>query len=505
MSGKVYLAGAGPGDPGLLTRRVAELFTSVDVVVIDALVSDAVRGLITDAQVIYAGKRAGQHSLSQDEINDLLVRLAGEGKRVLRLKGGDPFVFGRGGEEAERLRREGIEFEIAPGITAGIAGPAYAGIPVTHRSRSTSVTFVTGHESDETSGVDWSSLAALGGTLVFYMGLGRLETISAKLREAGMSPATPAAVISRATTPLQRTVTGTLSNISVRVQESGIEAPALIVVGDVVPLSETINWFETRPLFGRTVAVTRARAQSSELARMLAERGARPVEFPMISIEPPADFDSLDALIGNLGAVDWLIVSSTNGVERFIERLMNRGRDARSLAGLRIAAVGTSTAESMKRYGLVPDLVPERYQSAALLPHFDEDLSGVTIGVVRAQEGNDEFLEELRRRGAVVQLGIAYRTVGSSEGADELRALIESGAVDALTFTSGSTVAQFVGQIGELPATARRPLCVSIGPITSRAMREHELPVDAEAAEATISSLVEAVEQVLAGRAGAGR
>ena len=501
MSGKVYLAGGGPGDPGLLTLRVAELISVVDVVVIDALVSEPIRRMIPPStRVVYAGKRAGQHSLSQEAINDLLLELARAGQTVLRLKGGDPFVFGRGGEEAERLRAEGIEFEIVPGITAGIAGPAYAGIPVTHRSRATSVTFVTGHESDETSGVEWNALASAGGTIVFYMGLGRLGTICAKLRDAGLRATTPAAVISKATTPLQRTVTGTLETIEEAVLAAELPAPALIVVGEVVGLAESISWFETRPLFGRTVVVTRARAQASDLARLLQERGARVLEFPMIAIEEPEDWRSLDDLIAGLDTSDWLIFSSRNGVSYFFERMMHLGRDARALAGRKIAAVGEVTADALRERGIRPDLVPEKYQSTALLPHLPDDLQGSQIAIVRAEEGNDAFIRELEARGAGVTLGVAYRTVGSSEGSDELREMIAKGEIDVVTFTSGSTVAQFSRQVptaDSVPEGTPRPRFVSIGPVTSEAMRSHGIAVDAEADEATIVALARSVEQAL--------
>lgn len=500
MSGTVYLAGGGPGDPALLTLRAAELLGSVDVVVIDALVSDAVRRLIPPGtEVIHAGKRAGQHSLTQDQINQLLVDLAQSGKSVLRLKGGDPFVFGRGGEEAERLSREGIEFEIVPGITAGIAGPAYSGIPVTHRSRATSVTFVTGHESDETSGVRWDALANVGGTLVFYMGLGRLGAISANLRAAGMPESTPAAVISRATTPLQRTVAGTLADIEEAVAEAALAAPALIVVGDVVELAGTIGWFETKPLFGRSVVVTRARAQASDLARLLGARGARVLEFPMIAISPPREWSSLDGLVTTLDSADWLIFSSANGVESFFSRLFESGNDVRALKRIRIAAVGAVTAEALRSRGLTADLVPEKYQSTALLPHLPSDLSGQRISVVRAEEGNDEFLDELRQRGASVQLGIAYRTVGAADGAGELSSLLERNEVDAITFTSGSTVSQLVRQIPAGLLMSSRARFVSIGPVTSRALSEHGLRVDAESAEASVAGLAAAVERALVG------
>lgn len=499
MSGKVYLAGAGPGDPGLLTVRAAELLQTVDVVVIDALVSESIRRLIPPTtEVVYAGKRAGQHSLTQTEINELLVELAGAGRTVLRLKGGDPFVFGRGGEEAERLRTAGIGFEVVPGITAGIAGPAYAGIPVTHRSRATSVAFVTGHESEETSGVRWDALAQFGGTLVFYMGLGRLRAISENLIKAGLPADTPAAVISRATTPFQRTVTATLEQIEAKVDEAGLIAPALIVVGDVVNLADSIGWFETKPLFGCTVVVTRARAQASELARLLRERGAEVLEFPMIEIRDPESWDSLDDVIEGLSQTDWLVFSSPNGVARFFERLMEKGADGRALAAARIAAVGEVTADALRAHGIAPDLVPDRYQTEALLPLLPEQLSDIRVSVVRALDGNDEFLHELRRRGAQVVLGVAYRTAGTDADRDRLQSLIDNHEIDVVTFTSGSTVTHFAKQIPLSGLTSDpRPKFVAMGPVTAESMKRHGLMVDGVASEATITALAHAVEQAV--------
>lgn len=492
MSGKVFLAGAGPGDPGLLTRRVEELLSNVDVIVCDALVSPEIRVLIPpQIEVIDAGKRASKHTLTQDETNSLLVKLGGSGKRVLRLKGGDPFVFGRGGEEAEALAAANIDFEIIPGISSSIAAPAYAGIPVTHRSLSTSFTVITGHESESSSGVDWPAIAAIPGTVVFLMGLSQLGRISSRLIENGKSAETPVAVIASGTTPRQRCVTATLSTIERAVAEAALEAPALIVVGDVVKMRETISWFETRPLFGRTVVVTRARQQASSLAKMFEEAGARVLQHPMIEIVDPSDWSSLDEAIASLGSYQWLVFTSLNGVEFFFKRLLESGKDARELHGLRIAAVGNPTADALRERGIRADIVPDRFQSNALLPLLDDDLSGVRFAVVRAAKGNDEFLDELRRRGASVDLAVAYETRAVATDLEELREALTQGRVDAVTFTSGSTVDNFFEQFraNELGET----LLASIGPQTSAAMRRHGAHVDVEAESADVQSLFRAV------------
>ena len=482
MSGIVYLVGAGPGDPGLLTRRAAELLGNADVVALDALVSKEIAALVAkNAEVVYVGKRASAHTLPQDRINQLLVDEAKKGKRVVRLKGGDPFVFGRGGEEAEELRAAGVAFEIVPGISSAIAGPAYAGIPVTHREHSTSLTLVTGHESEETTGIDWPTLAKSRGTIVFLMGFGNLPLIVKQLTANGMTADRPIAVISKATTPQQRTVTGTLADIETKVE--GLPTPALIVVGDVVKLHETINWFESKPLFGRRIVVTRAREQASELKRLLEESGAQVVQFPTIEIAPPESYESLDRVLDALPDYQWLIFTSTNGVRGFFGRLHERGKDARALSGVMIAAVGEPTAADLRGRGLLPDLVPDRFLSTALLPLLEEDQRGIRTAVIRAAEGREELIEELRRRGGDVDLGVAYRTVPVTADIDELHDL------DAITFTSASTVDNFFAAFtGETQAKL-----VSIGPTTSAALNRHGKEPHAEAAQATVQALHDVV------------
>src|SRR2546428_96683 len=484
-NGKVFLVGAGPGDPNLLTLRAAELIASADVVATDALVAPEIIARIPkSAEVIYVGKRAGAHTIPQEETNRLLIQKAREGKRVVRLKGGDPFVFGRGGEEAEELAAASIEFEIVPGISSAIAGPAYAGIPVTHRAHATSVTLVSGHESDETTGIDWQTLANLSGTIVFLMGVANLPMIVRKLREHGAPASRPIALISKATTAQQHTVTGTLENIEQRA--AGIATPALIVVGGVVQLHEAINWFESKPLFGKRIVVTRAREQASELKRLLEEAGAEVVQFPTIEIAPPASFESLDRVIGAIGDYQWLIFTSSNGVDSFFARLRHHGKDSRCLAGVMIAAVGESTASDLRGRGIEPDLLPQKFQSPALLLLLDEDQKGIRTAVVRAAKGSDELIDELRRRGGEVDLAIAYETRRIATSAADLH------DIDIVTFTSGSTVDNFFEVLPDKKIIDRAMLA-SIGPTTSDAIRRHGRKPDVEAENATIAALVAAI------------
>lgn len=490
--GKVFLVGAGPGDPGLLTRRAAELIERAELIALDALVSKEIAALIPKStQVVYVGKRSSAHTLPQEEINQLLIDEAKKGKFVVRLKGGDPFVFGRGGEEAEDLVAAGVAFEVVPGISSSIAGPAYAGIPVTHRSHATSLTLVTGHEADGTTGINWEALGRLtSGTIVFLMGFANLPTISKKLIENGMPADRPVAVVSKATRPDQRTVTGTLSTIEKIVAEANLPTPAIIVVGDVVKMRDIINWFETKPLFGKRVVVTRAREQASDLLRNLKEAGADVLQFPTIEIEQPADYTSLDQVIE--GKYDWIIFTSSNGVNSYFDRLLSKGKDARVLAGVKVACIGDATARDLRGRGINPDLVPERFISTALLPHLAADQTGIKTAVIRAEAGRDELIDELRRRGGEVDLAVAYRTVGADYDLDELRKLIADRKVDIVTFTSGSTVEHFYEKLTaeERAAVNGQALIASIGPTTSDAIRRYGKEPDVVAANPTIDELL---------------
>ncbi|HXH39429.1 MAG TPA: uroporphyrinogen-III synthase, partial [Thermoanaerobaculia bacterium] len=362
------------------------------------------------------------------------------------------------------------------------AGPAYAGIPVTHRSFATSLTLVTGHESDASTGIKWEALAQLDGTIVFLLGFANLPMIARKLTGHGVSPDRPVAVISKATTPDQRTVTGTLATIEARVAEANLPTPALIVVGDVVKMHEVINWFETKPLFGKRIVVTRAREQASELKRLLEESGGTVVQFPTIEIAAPESYESLDTAVDV--HFDWLVFTSTNGVSAFFERLFAKGKDVRALAGARIACVGDTTAASLRARGVVPDIVPEKFLSAALIPHFLADQKGVRMAVIRAAEGRDEFIDEMRRRGADVHLAVAYRTMPVAANVDELH------DIDVVTFTSASTVDNFFAAMkSDIDGT----LLASIGPTTSNAIRKHGHQPHIEASAASVQALHDAV------------
>jgi uroporphyrinogen III methyltransferase/synthase len=492
LIGTVYLVGAGPGDARLLTLRAAELLGKADLVALDALVSpDIVAMIPKSAEVIFVGKRAAAHALPQEQINALLVEQAKAGRMIVRLKGGDPFVFGRGGEEAEELLAAGVPVEIVPGISSAIAGPAYAGIPVTHRAHSTSVTLVTGHEADSGStGIQWPALAQLDGTIVFMMGFANLPSICHKLMHHGMSGDRGCAVISKATRLDQRTVTGTLRNIEARVAVAKLETPALIVVGNVVQLADTLNWFESKPLFGKRIVVTRAREQASELKRLLEESGAQVLQFPTIEIAPPASYDSLDRVID--GHYDWLVFTSINGVQSFFTRLFARGKDVRSLASTKVAAVGQATADDLRARGINPDVVPERFISTELLPLLAEDQRGIRTAVIRAEEGRDELLTELRRRGGEVDLAVAYRTVAAETNLDELRALIEADAIDLITFTSASTVDNFFARL-----TPGKAALVSIGATTTEAIRRHGQEPSIVAKNATVPAMRDAIVAAL--------
>lgn len=498
--GTVYLVGAGPGDAGLLTLRAAELIAKADLVALDALVSKDIAARIPrDTEVVYVGKRASAHALPQDQINQLLVKEAKNGKMVVRLKGGDPFVFGRGGEEAEELIAAGVPVEIVPGISSSIAGPAYAGIPVTHRAYSTSVTLVTAHEADSGStGVQWEALAQLDGTIVFMMGFANLPVICHRLMQNGMSGDRGCAVISKATRKDQRTVAGTLRNIEALVSTTRLETPALIVVGDVVRLHDTLNWFESKPLFGKRVVVTRAREQASELKRLLEDSGAEVLQFPTIEIVPPESWESLDAVVSPSPGdrpFDWLVFTSTNGVQSFFTRLFAKGKDVRALAGVKVAAVGQATADDLRARGINPDAVPERFLSTELLPLLAEDQTGVRTAVIRAEEGRDELLTELRRRGGTVHLAVAYRTIAAETDLDALRSQIAADAIDLVTFTSASTVEHFFEKLTpeERTRVTAHALLASIGPTTTEAIRRYAKPPEITAQNATIAALHAAI------------
>jgi uroporphyrinogen III methyltransferase/synthase len=486
----VYLVGAGPGDPGLITVRGAEVLRGADVVVYDRLASPALLGLAPEhAELISVGKAPGRVEMSQPDINALLVERGATGARVVRLKGGDPFVFGRGGEEAEALAAAGIGFEIVPGITSAIAAPMYAGIPVTHRGVSTHFTVVTGHEdpAKDRTDVDWEALARAGGTLVILMGAGHLADIAVRLVAGGRSPDTPVAAVRNGTRPDQQTVRATLATIA----DAGVRAPSAIVVGDVAELE--LAWFESRPLFGRTVVVTRAREQASELRARLELLGAAVLELPSIAIEP-LEFD-----VPDLGSYAWVVFTSVNGVTAFFERgLVPAGLDARAFRSARVAAIGPGTAAALAGWGIRPDVVPERFVAESLLDAFPAPSgAGERALLARAELARDVLPAGLAERGYDVEVLPLYRTLPAAPDPDTLER-VRRGEVDALTFTSSSTVSNFSDLVGTAPDP--QPLVVSIGPVTSTTARERGLRVDVEASEHTIDGLVDA----LLGALGAG-
>ena len=497
--GKVFFVGAGPGEPDLITLRGKQLIDSADAVVYDALANSAL--LPPGAretgrpELYYVGKRGGaKNPVTQHEINELLVKLAREGKRVVRLKGGDPFVFGRGSEEAQAMNDASIPFEIVPGITAGIAAPAYAGIPVTHRGLSTSVTFVTGHEDPAKphTQTNWSALAKSGGTIVLYMGVKTLTSITSALLKDGMPPEVPAAAIQWGTHPRQRTVVATLETIASKVEQENIGAPAIIVIGWSVVLRDELNWFEKRPLHGRRIVVTRATQQALALTERLRELGAEVIEMPATQIAR-LDLAPLRSAIAGLSRYQWLILTSQNAVSIFWEQLLGEGKDARALAGVKVAAVGPATAGALLEHGITVDLIPKRFVAEGLLEMLRErdDLSGKRVLYITAEGAREVLPQGLRETGAHLDVIEAYRSIPDGEGAERLARAIESGRLDLATFTSGSAVRGYVDAIGE--DLAKHVPAVSMGPQTSEALREAGIEVKAEAKESTLDGLVSAV------------
>lgn len=497
--GTVYLVGAGPGDPDLITVKAVECLRQADVVVYDFLAAPKLlKYAREDAEVIYVGKKGGDHTLSQDKINELIVGKAKQGNTVVRLKGGDPFVFGRGGEEAEELAQAGIPFEIVPGVTSAVAAPAYAGIPLTHRRYNTSVAFITGHEdpTKEESTIDWSKLATGVGTLVFFMGVKNLPSIAENLIAAGRDPKTPVALVRWGTTPKQLTLTGTLDTIAAEAQATNLKPPALIIVGEVVELRKTLNWFENRPLLGKTVVVTRARAQASDLVDRLSDLGADCLECPTIKVVPPEEWGRLDAAIKNLDTYDWLIFTSVNGVSFFFERLYEKGEDVRALKDVRTAAIGPATARRLRDFGLKSDIIPRTYQAESVVEAFEkEPMEEKRVLLPRAKEARPVLPVELVKMGAVVNEVVAYRTEQPHENTDRLIKGLEEGSIDIVTFTSSSTVKNFKAL---LPADRFESLIkgvtiASIGPITTNTARELGFTVDITAQDFTIPGLCEAI------------
>jgi uroporphyrinogen III methyltransferase / synthase len=490
--GVVYLVGAGPGDPGLITARALELIASADVIFHDRLIPpgslDAAR---PDAELVYVGKQPGSPSMEQAEIERRMAEAASAGRSVVRLKGGDPFVFGRGGEEGEALAAAGVAFEVVPGVTAGVAAPAYGGIPVTHRDEASAVAFVTGHEDPEKeqSALDWEALARFPGTLVFYMGVKRLDDNARVLIEAGRDPGEPAAVIERGTMPGQRIVTATLETIADAASRDGVGAPAIVVVGPVAARREALGWLERRPLSGKRVVVTRARAQASGLRQRLRELGAEVVELPAIRIEPRIDTEQVRHAVHDLHAYALICLTSPNGVRLLFEAMEVAGLDSRAMANAQVAAIGPGTAAALRERGIAADVVPERFVAEALAEALAKvPVQGKPVLVARAAEARDVLPDALHERGAEVDVVALYETVAEDP---EPEAVEAAQSADYVTFTSSSTVRNLASALGErLPGGAR---VVSIGPITSDAVREAGLEVHVEAKRHDIEGLVEAL------------
>jgi uroporphyrinogen III methyltransferase/synthase len=493
--GICFLVGAGPGDPLLLTLKGRQCIERGDVLVYDYLCNPALlKWGRPDAEKIYVGKKAGAHTMRQEEINALLVAKTKEGKTVTRLKGGDPFLFGRGGEEAEALSAAGCRFEIVPGVTSAISGPAYAGIPVTHRAHNTMLTIFTGHEdpTKTESSIDYKALAGTPGTKVMLMGVERLATITAGLHNAGMVGTTPVALIRWATTGRQQTLIGTLADIAAKAEAAAFKAPAVAVFGDVVTLRETLNWFETLPLFGKRIAVTRTRQQAGELVNRLRELGADAFEMPTIKIEPAPNKREFYELVAFAHTYDWLIFTSPNGVDAFFAAFYEIYKDARSLGGVRIAAIGPATAARVNAYHFQVDVLPEKYIAEEIIAALEKEtsLDSLKILLARAEGARDVLPKELDRLGAIVDEAIAYRTVPETNDTDGGIDRYRREGADMVTFTSSSTAENFAAL--DLPSHEGVAFA-SIGPVTSKTMRDLKMAVDVEAAVHDIPGLIESI------------
>ncbi|MCC2641239.1 MAG: hemD [Nitrospira sp.] len=501
-AGKIFLVGAGPGDPKLLTLRGKECLEQADVILYDYLANEALLGhAAPQAERLYVGRRGRGRYRDQSEINRLMIDRARAGKTVVRLKGGDPFVFGRGGEEAEAVAIAGLEFEVVPGVTAAVAAPAYAGIPVTHRTMASTVTFVTGHEdpTKDRSGIEWPRLAMAHGTLVFLMGMTNLPKIVRCLRAEGKEGTTPAAVIRWGTRMSQQTVVGTLDDIVDKSAAARLEPPTVIVVGEVVRLREHLNWFERRPLFGKRVLVTRPKAQAPEFSRLIAVSGGEAVECPTIAIVPPEDWVPLDRALERLSTYNWLIFTSANGIAPFMNRLLESQRDVRVLAGLNICCIGPRTAEALAVYGLRSDVIPAQFQAEGILEALaHRQMQGARVLIPRALVARDVLPDQLRLQGAEVDVVPVYRTIPPATETDRLMEQLRVRAIDVISFTSSSTVRNFVDlfpNANEMLRSVGETTVACIGPITAATAREAGLTVQIMAAQNTVPALADAIVQ----------
>lgn len=500
--GRCYLVGAGPGDLGLVTLRAKQLIERAEVVVYDYLCNpEMLQWAPETAELIYAGKKAGAHTLKQDEINALLVEKAQTGKQVVRLKGGDPFLFGRGGEEAQALAAASIPFEVVPGVTSAIAAPAYAGIPVTHRGMTSHVTFFTGHEDPEKteSSIDFGALAKVGGTQVMLMGVERIDAIAQQMRENGVRADLPVALVRWGTTGRQEVISGTLQDIAQKVADQNFAPPAVAVFGEVVSLGKELAWQKARPLSGKRIVVTRTRKQAGALSDQLRHLGAEVIELPTIRIEPPSDVRAFAELVQDAHGYDWIVFTSPNGVTAFFEMFYKLYDDARDIGGARIAAIGPATAQRVREFHLKVDLQPDEFVAEAVVREFKKvgDIENLRILIARAEEARDLLPRELGALGAIVDVAVAYRTVAEKSDRTEARSRLAAEGADMITFTSSSTVENFLA-LG-LPWPAGMEVA-SIGPITSKTARDRGLTIGVQATRHDIPGLVEAIRRHFGGR-----
>jgi uroporphyrinogen III methyltransferase/synthase len=497
---KVYLLGAGPGDPGLLTLRARDILAAADTVVYDYLASSGLlehcRG---DAELIYVGKKGGDHTMGQQEINALLVDKARSGRSVARLKGGDPYVFGRGAEEVEELVAAGVSFEVVPGVTSAVAAPAYAGIPLTHRLYSSSVTFITGHEdpAKKQSAHNWPALAASSSTLVFFMGVKNLSSITSNLIQAGMEKKTPAALVRWGTTCRQKTLAATIADIAPKAKEAGFKAPALLVVGHVVSLRDTLSWYEHKPLLGKGVVVTRAREQASALLQLVQEYGACCYQFPTIAISPLEDTKAVEQAVDRLAAYDWCIFTSVNGVKHFWSVLEAKGLDSRALGRAKIGAIGPATAKALQGKGINPDVVPAKYVAESVLDSLKEKgIAGQKVLIPRAKKAREILPQELIRAGAEVDVVPVYQTELAEQSGEEIVQGLQKGDIHYITFTSSSTVENFFRLV---PAETLwdfvpdRVRLACIGPITAKTLERYGFSAQIQPDVYTIPALAQAL------------
>lgn len=508
--GIVYLVGAGPGDIGLLTVKGLRCLQKAEVVIYDFHLNAQILNYISHkAELIYAGKRGGHHTMTQDEINKAIVEKAKEGKIVCRLKGGDPFVFGRGGEEAQELVKEAIPFEVVPGVSSSVAAPAYAGIPLTHRLYSSSFAVIPGYEdtTKEVSAINWAKLATGVGTLVFLMAVKNIDELTRKLMENGRSPETPVAVVRWGTRPDQKTIVGTLKDIAAIVREKDIKPPAVTVIGDVVNLRNELNWYEKKPMFGQRILVTREHSDGFE---SLEELGAEILQFSTIEIVPPETWDELDSAIGNIDTYDWLIFTSTNGVKYFFSRLFEKGVDIRELKGLKICAIGTKTESAINSFGIRVDLVPEEFRAEGLIDAFIKEgtgmrakgkgldtgpLKGMKFLLPRAEIARETFPDKVREMGGTIDVPVAYRAMKPDYHGRRLKRFLKEGRITVATFTSAATFTNFRDIMGEDADELLKNVAISvIGPVTAKAVEKAGLTVDIMPKTATIEAMVEEIK-----------